>query len=61
MTHAVLYQTDTGLRLSEPHSTRECAVQSVSPFEGALIVGFVELLPEPVLGMTFAINRVTSP
>jgi hypothetical protein len=61
MTHAVLYQTDTGLHLGERHSTQECAQKSVSIFEGAQVVGFVELLPEPVLGMTYAINRVTSP
>jgi hypothetical protein len=59
MTHAVLYQTETGLRLSEPHSTRECAEQSVSIFEGAHVVGFVELLPEPVLGMTYALATST--
>jgi hypothetical protein len=55
MTHAVLYQTDTGLHLGEQHSTQECAEQSVSIFEGAIVVGFVELLPEPVLGMTYAL------
>ena len=57
--HAVLYQADTGLHLGERHSTQECAEKSVSIFEGAHVVDFVELLPEPVLGMTYALATPT--
>lgn len=57
ITHAILYQTDSGLFLAEPHTTRECAEQSVSVFEGAMVLGVVELLPEPVLGMHYALAR----
>jgi hypothetical protein len=59
MTHAVLYQTETGLHLGERHSTQECAQKSVSILQGAYVMGFVELLPEPVLGMTYALATST--
>jgi len=58
---AILFQNKRRLVLGEPHKSRECAVQGVSPFEGALVVGIVsgtlERLPEPVMGMKFALQQ----
>lgn len=59
--YAALYLTEGRYVLGLPCKTRDCAEQSVSVFEGADVVGFVsgavELLPEPVLAMRFAIDR----
>ncbi len=63
--YAVLYQTGDKLTLGQPHKTRACAEASVSPFEGATVLGFVtgkvELLPEPVMGMRYALDRRADP
>lgn len=55
--HAVLYQLDGRLFLGPERKTDKCAEVSVSPFEGATVLGVVSLLPEPMLGREFAERR----
>lgn len=55
--HAVLYQLDGRLFLGPERKTAKCAEMSVSPFEGATVLGVVALLPEPMLGGEFAERR----
>lgn len=57
-TYAIIYLDGTNVTVGEPHTSRECAEASVSPFEGAMVVGVVDLLPKPVLGMRYALDRV---
>jgi hypothetical protein len=57
--YAIVYESKDKFTLGPLCKTAECADISVSPFEGAHVIGraTVEMLEEPVMGMHFALER----
>ncbi|MGO1069284.1 hypothetical protein [Lysobacter sp. CA199] len=51
--YSMLLDHDGKLVLHTPCTAPRCAKQSISPFEGSLVVGLVELYPEKITGIQF--------